>query len=99
MIAVGVDTHKTRHYAVAVGRLGSCSASSQAPRARTARLSCKLCAECLAEGQRLVFGVEGAGLYQYLQRAAHTVVELERPRPAEPRAGKFDRIGLNSVPK
>jgi transposase len=54
-------------------------------------------AESLGDLDELVFGIEGAGswgagLCQHLQRAGHAVVEVERPRRAERRTGKSDRI-------
>jgi transposase len=52
----------------------------------------------------LVFGIEGAGswgagLCQALQRAGHHVVEVERPRRAERRVGKTDRIDALAAAK
>jgi hypothetical protein len=52
----------------------------------------------------LVFGIEGAGswgagLCQHLQHAGHAVVEVERPRRAERRAGKSDRIDALAAAK
>ena len=56
---------------------------------------------CNAE---LVFGIEaagswGAGLCEHLQHAGHAVVEVERPRRAERRAGKSDRIDALAAAK
>lgn len=97
MIAVGVDTHKERHYAVALDLLGQLlgELSFAATAAGYAKL--ERWAERLSETEPLVFGVEGAGswgagLCQHLQRAGHTVFEVERPRRRERRAGKSDRI-------
>jgi transposase len=61
-------------------------------------------AEGLGEEQPLVFGIEGAGswgagLCEHLQRAGHTVVEVERPRRRERRAGKSDRIDALAAAK
>jgi hypothetical protein len=61
-------------------------------------------AERLAETQRLLFGVEGAGswgagLSQHLQATGHTVLEVERPRRRERRAGKSDRIDALAAAK
>jgi transposase len=54
-------------------------------------------AERLGGGEGIVFGIEGAGSYgaglcRHLQQAGHPVVEVERPRRTDRRAGKSDRI-------
>jgi len=61
-------------------------------------------AELVAEGQELVFGIEGtgsygAGLCEYLQSAGCSVVEVERPRRRDRRAGKSDRIDALAAAK
>ena len=93
MIAVGVDTHKERHYAVALDQLGQLlgELSFAATAAGYAELQCW--AEQLADAQELVFGIEGAGswgagLCQHLQHAGHHVVEVERPRRRDRRSGQ-----------
>lgn len=98
MIAVGVDTHKGSHFAVALDRLGQLlgelvievSAAGYRELERWA-------AGLAADGQQLVFGIEGtgswgAGLCEHLQRAGCSVVEVERPRRRDRRVGKSDRI-------
>jgi transposase len=104
MIAVGVDTHKDRHYAVALDHIGQMLAelTIAATAAGYAELQCW--AEQLADTSELVFGIEGAGswgagLCQHLQRAGHTVFEVERPRRADRRAGKSDRIDAIAAAK
>jgi transposase len=56
------------------------------------------------DGQQLVFAIEGtgsygAGLCEHLQRAGCSVVEVERPRRRERRAGKSDRIDALAAAK
>ena len=104
MIAVGIDTHKQRHYAVALDLLGQLlgELSSAASAAGYAEL--QQWAEVLDKQRRLVFGIEGAGswgagLCEHLQRAGHSVVEVERPRRCERRVGKSDRIDALAAAK
>jgi transposase len=57
-----------------------------------------------ADGQQLVFGIEGAGswgagLCEHLQRAGCSVVEVERPRRRDRRGGKSDRIDALAAAK
>ena len=105
MIAVGVDTHKDSHYAVALDRLGQLlgelvvevSAAGYRELERWA-------AGLAADGQELVFGIEGtgsygAGLCEHLQHVGHSVVEVERPRRRDRRAGKSDRIDALAAAK
>jgi transposase len=61
-------------------------------------------AEALAAGRGLVFGIEGAGswgagLCEHLVRAQHSVLEVERPRRRDRRAGKSDRIDAIAAAK
>ena len=95
MIAVGVDTHKHEHLAVAVDALGQLLAEMTI----TATLAGYR--ELLAwitglEGEVRV-GIEGAGSYgvglcEYLQDNAITVFEVERPKRRERRIGKSDQL-------
>jgi transposase len=95
MIAVGVDTHKEKHLAVAVDDLGQLLAEITI----TADLAgYRSMAEWLGEleGEVLV-GIEGAGsfgagLCEYLQGEGVEVFEVERPRRRERRTGKSDRL-------
>lgn len=98
MIAVGVDTHKDSHFAVALDRLGQLLGELviEAGAAGYRELE-RWAAGLAADGRQLVFGIEGtgswgAGLCEYLQRAGCAVVEVERPRRRDRSAGKSDRI-------
>jgi len=99
MIAVGVDTHKDAHVAVALDDLGQPLGELviDANLSGYARLAGW--AQDLATGAKgeLVFGVEGtgswgAGLVEHLREAGEVIYEVERPRRRERRAGKTDRI-------
>jgi len=95
MIAVGVDTHKHQHLAVAVDALGQLLAEI------TITTTLAGYRELLAwitglEGEIRV-GIEGAGSYgsglcEYLQDNGIIVFEVERPRHRERRTGKSDRL-------
>jgi transposase len=104
MIAVGVDTHKQRHYAVALDLLGQLAGELSFAASAAGYAELQRWAEALDHQQRLVFGIEGvgswgAGLCEHLQHAGHTVVEVERPRRRERRAGKSDRIDALAAAK
>jgi transposase len=97
MIAIGVDTHKDRHHAVALDQVGR-QLGELVPAADAAGYEeLRLWAERLGEAREIVFGIEGAGSYgaglcRHLQSAGHQVVEVERPRRVDRRSGKSDRI-------
>lgn len=104
MIAVGVDTHKERHYAVAVDHVGQLLAELTFAARAAGYAELQRWAEQLADARELVFGLEGtgswgAGLLQHLQRAGYPVVEVERPRRKDRRAGKSDRIDALAAAK
>lgn len=104
MIAVGVDTHKERHYAVAVDHVGQLLAELTFAATAAGYAELQRWAEQLADARELVFGLEGtgswgAGLLQHLQRAGYSVVEVERPRRKDRRAGKSDRIDALAAAK
>jgi transposase len=104
MIAVGVDTHKSRHYAAALDVLGQLLGELAFAAAAAGYLELQRWAESLSNAQQLTFGIEGAGswgagLCQHLQRAGHAVVEVERPRRRERRSGKSDRIDALAAAK
>ena len=104
MIAVGVDTHKERHYAVALDPLGQLLGELSFAASAAGYAELERWATGLGEVQRLVFGIEGAGswgagLCEHLQRADHAVVEVERPRRRERRGGKSDRIDALAAAK
>jgi transposase len=104
MIAVGVDTHKERHYAVALDVLGQLVGELAFPASAAGYVELQRWAELVGGTQPLAFGIEGsgswgAGLCQHLQRAGHAVVEVERPRRRERRSGKSDRIDALAAAK
>jgi transposase len=93
-VAIGVDTHRDAHVAVAVDRLGAQIDSREI--ATTREGYCSLLSWALGLGQP-VFAVEGAGSYgaglvRFLGRAGVAVWECERPRRQERRRGKSDLI-------
>ena len=95
MIAVGVDTHKHWHVAVALGAPGQ--VLGELVIATTVAGYGELVAWLSEFDEKVVVGIEGAGSYgaglcQHLQDAAVTVVEVERPRRRDRRAGKSDHI-------
>jgi transposase len=105
MIAVGVDTHKGSHFAVALDDLGQL----------LGELAIAVCAAgydelerwargMAAGGQQVVFGIEGAGIWgaglcQHLQACGWEVLEVERPRRRDRRRGKSDRIDALAAAK
>lgn len=104
MIAVGVDTHKQRHYAVALDQVGQLLAEHSFAATEAGYAELQRWAEQLAEAGGLMFGLEGAGswgagLCQHLQHAGHPVLEVERPRRKDRRAGKSDRIDALAAAK
>jgi transposase len=104
MIAVGVDSHKQRHWAVALDALGQVLGELAFAADSAGYADLQGWAESHGEPDELVFGIEGAGswgagLCQHLQRAGHIVVEVERPRRAERRTGKSDRIDALAAAK
>ena len=105
MIAVGVDTHKDSHFAVALDRLGQLLGELVIGVGAAGYDELERWADGLAaDGQELVFGIEGtgsygAGLCEHLQNAGRSVVEVERPRRRDRRAGKSDRIDALAAAK
>jgi hypothetical protein len=87
MIAVGVDTHKDSHFAVALDRLGQVLGELVIKvGAAGYRELDRWATELAADGQQLVFGIEGAGSYgaglcEHLLHDGRSVVEVERPPP------------------
>lgn len=95
MIAVGVDTHKYWHVAVALSALGQLLGEISV--AATAAGYRELVAWLAELGGEAVVGIEGAGSYgaglcQHLRDAGISVVEVERPRRRDRREGKSDRL-------
>jgi transposase len=104
MIAVGVDTHKDRHYAVTLDHLGQMLAELVFPATAAGYEQLQRWAEALAAGRELVFGIEGAGswgagLSDHLLQAGHVVREVERPRRRDRGTGKSDRIDAIAAAK
>jgi transposase len=104
MIAVGVDTHKERHRAAALDELGQLLGEFAFTATAAGYADLQRWAESHGDPNELVFGIEGAGswgagLCEHLQHAGHAVVEVERPRRAERRAGKSDRIDALAAAK
>jgi transposase len=104
MVAVGVDTHKQRHWTVALDPLGQLLGERSFAATAAGYRELQRWAERLGAGEQLVFGVEGAGswgagLCQHLQQSGHSVREVERPRRRERRAGKSDRIDALTAAK
>jgi transposase len=104
MIAVGVDTHKQRHSAAALDELGHVLGEFAFTATAAGYTDLQRWAQSHGNPDELVFGIEGAGswgagLCQHLQHAGHTVVEVERPRRAERRAGKSDHIDAIAAAK
>jgi transposase len=93
-VAIGVDTHKHVHVAVALDRFGAQLDGHEVETSETGYRS--LLAWALGLGVP-AFAVEGcgsygAGLVRFLQRAGIAVWECERPRRQERRRGKSDTI-------
>jgi transposase len=93
-VAIGVDTHKQWHVAVALDRLGR-QIDSLTVEATAAGYR-RLLGWALGIGEP-VFGVEGcgsygAGLVRFLEDHGVAVYECERPRRGERRGGKNDLI-------
>jgi transposase len=93
-VAIGVDTHKDLHVAVALDGLGAQLDSREiatTPAGYGSRLTWaqELGVPAFAiEGT----GSYGAGLVRFLERAGLSVYECERPRREERRHGKSDLI-------
>ena len=95
MIAVGVDTHKRRHVAVALSALGQLRGEIVVP--ATVAGYGELVSWLAGLGGDALVGIEGAGSYgaglcRHLEAAGVSVVEVERPRRRDRRGGKSDRL-------
>jgi transposase len=94
MIAVGVDTHKEQHLAVALDALGQLLAERTIT---TDTVGYRQFVDWLGEQGEIRVGIEGAGSYgaglcEHLQDQGVEVFEVERPRRRERRTGKSDRL-------
>lgn len=96
-VVVGVDTHRDRHYLVALDRRGAQLDERQVTADRAGYAEALAWARAL--GDTVVFALEGAGAYgaglcRHLMDAGERVLEVERPgRPTgrRRRSGKDDR--------
>ena len=93
-VAIGVDTHKDEHVAVASDRLGRGLGSQVLPATSVGYRELWDWAQSLGEP---AFAVEGAGSYgaglvRFLAAAGACVYECERPRRSERRSGKSDLL-------
>jgi len=93
-VAIGIDTHKDRHVAVACDRLGAQLGSCEIPATAAGYLHLWQWAVGLGEPR---FGIEGSGSYgaglaSFLVVAGASVWECERPQRCERRRGKSDLI-------
>jgi transposase len=93
-VAIGVDTHKEAHMAVALDVFGGQLDSREIAATPAGYRALLLWAQQLGVP---VFAVEGtgsygAGLVRFVERAGFTVYECERPRRRERRRGKSDLI-------
>lgn len=95
MIAVGVDTHKEQHLAVALDGLGQ--VLGEIVIATTLAGYGQFVYWLKELGENVLVGIEGAGSYgaglcEYLQAEEIKVFEVERPQRRERRTGKSDRL-------
>jgi transposase len=93
-VAIGVDTHKEVHVAVALDRLGAQLDSREIATTPAGYRSLLSWAKELGVP---AFAIEGAGSYgvglvRFLEQAGVAVYECERPRRQERRRGKSDLI-------
>src|SRR2546428_12983422 len=93
-VAIGIDTHKDTHVAVALDRFGAQLDTFEAPATSAGYLALYRWAHEFGEP---AFSLEGAGSYgaglaRLLQAAGCRVYEAERPKRAERRRGKDDLI-------
>ena len=93
-VAIGIDTHRDEHVAIALDRFGCALGTIAVPTDAKGYLSLWSWANGLGEP---AFAIEGAGSYgaglaRFLVSAGATVYECERPRRSERRQGKSDLI-------
>src|SRR5260370_27462869 len=100
-VAIGVDTHKQVHVAVALDRFG---AQLDSREIETTEIGYRSLLAWALELGVPAFAVEGcgsygAGLVRYLERADVAAWECERPRRQERRRGKTDLIDAALAPR
>jgi transposase len=93
-VAIGIDTHRDGHVAVALDRFGGGRGSIAVAADASGYLALWRWAQELGEPAFAIEGTGsyGAGLARFLLSAGAEVYECERPRRAERRRGKSDRI-------
>jgi transposase len=93
-VAIGIDTHKDVHVAVALDGLGEQLDAFEAPATSAGYLALYRWAHELGEPAFALEGTGsyGAGLARFLQAAGCAVYEAERPKRSERRRGKSDLI-------
>jgi transposase len=89
-VAIGIDTHKQTHVAVALDRLGAQLDAFAAPATSAGYLALHRWAHGLGEPVFVLEGAAsyGAGLARFMQAAGCTVYEWERPQRPQRRRGK-----------
>jgi transposase len=94
IVAIGVDTHKDVHVAVALDGLGTQLDSREIPTTLAGYRGLLSWAQELGVPAFAIEGTGsyGAGLVRFLERAGVAVYECERPRRLERRRGKSDLI-------
>jgi transposase len=94
-VAIGVDTHKDVHVAVALDALGARLDSRKIPTAFAGYERLLSWAQGLGVPAFAIEGTGsyGAGLVRFLERAGVSVYGCERPRRNERQGGKSDLIG------
>lgn len=102
MIAVGVDTHKEEHVVAALDALGQLLGETVVAASVTGYRELAAWLDRLGEG--VLVGIEGAGSYgaglcEHLLAVGVRVVEVERPRRRDRRAGKTDRVDARLAAK
>src|SRR5215204_5785317 len=93
-VAIGIDTHRDEHVAVAFDRLGCQLDSRSEPASAAGYLALWRWAQALGEPAFAIEGTGsyGAGLARFLQASGACVYECERPRRRERRNGKNDLL-------
>ena len=93
-VAIGIDTHRDRHVAVALDRLGGQLDSFETPATSAGYLALHRWAHALGEPAFALEGTGsyGAGLARFLAAAGCRVYECERPKRSERRRDKNDLI-------
>lgn len=93
-VAIGIDTHRDQHVAVALDRLGAGRGSIAVSADAKGYLALWRWAQELGEPAFAIEGTGsyGAGLARFLIAAGALVYECERPRRAERRRGKSDLL-------